>query len=240
MPLVLQPAGEVGELCITGPGVALGYLGAPRPDGGEVPAQPVFAGSPEEARLYRTGDLARVDEHGQIHCLGRVDDQVKIRGFRVELGEIEAACWTSLAWARRPVLLCQDDGLDCWLPMVADQGGEEPLPRPPTPQLRQALSARLPAYMVPQHFRVARRPCPGSRRARSTAGAQGRPRQRPAQADGAGRAPGGPARVLLLETWRCFCPAGPGTGLLPDLGGHSCWPRAFHHRRFAPSPVLAS
>ena len=224
VPLVLQPAGEVGELCITGPGVALGYLGRPDLTAEKFLPNP-FAGSPEEARLYRTGDLARVDEHGQIHCLGRVDDQVKIRGFRVELGEIEAALLDQPGVGTAAVLLCQDDGLDLLAAyMVADQGGEEPLPRPTDTQLRQALSARLPAYMVPQHFEWL------TAMPRLTSGKIDRkalkalPRQRPAQADGAGfEHLEGPARVLLETLARFF----PGQALhleqdfFRDLGGHS-------------------
>ncbi|KAF2808878.1 alpha-aminoadipate reductase [Mytilinidion resinicola] len=41
-------------------------------------------------RLYRSGDLGYYDEHGNVHCSGRVDSQVKIRGFRIELGEIDS------------------------------------------------------------------------------------------------------------------------------------------------------
>ena len=81
--------GETGELCISGPGVAAGYLGRPRAHGGKFLPNPWVLGD-NDARLYRTGDLARIDAIGRVRCLGRADDQVKIRGFRVELGEIEA------------------------------------------------------------------------------------------------------------------------------------------------------
>ncbi|HON30410.1 MAG TPA: amino acid adenylation domain-containing protein, partial [Ottowia sp.] len=91
--LKLLPFGETGELCITGPGVAAGYLGRPDLTAEKFLPNP-WARHPAEARLYRTGDLARVevaaDGTPQMQCLGRADDQVKIRGFRVELGEIEA------------------------------------------------------------------------------------------------------------------------------------------------------
>ncbi|KPZ07707.1 Amino acid adenylation [Pseudomonas amygdali pv. ulmi] len=85
----LLPRGEVGELCIIGPGLAEGYLG--RPDLTQEKFLPnQWSTGYHDARLYRTGDLARIDDEGQVQCLGRADDQVKIRGFRVELGEIEA------------------------------------------------------------------------------------------------------------------------------------------------------
>jgi len=80
---------EVGELCVTGIGVGVGYVNdvaltaekfIPNPFG-ELPGD----------RLYRTGDLARWRQDRRIDYLGRIDHQVKIRGFRVEPGEIEAA-----------------------------------------------------------------------------------------------------------------------------------------------------
>ncbi|RMM03844.1 AMP-binding protein, partial [Pseudomonas savastanoi] len=85
----LLPRGEVGELCIIGPGLAEGYLGRPDLTQEKFLPNPWSTGY-HDARLYRTGDLARIDDEGQVQCLGRADDQVKIRGFRVELGEIEA------------------------------------------------------------------------------------------------------------------------------------------------------
>ncbi len=82
------PVGLVGEICIGGDGVALGYHGRP-----ELTAERFVEdrlGPRPGARLYRTGDLGRWDESGQLHHLGRSDHQVKIRGYRIELGEIES------------------------------------------------------------------------------------------------------------------------------------------------------
>ena len=84
------PVGESGEICISGPGVAVGYLGQPELTAQRFVAHPL-ANECDDARMYRTGDLGRIDAAGQLHYLGRADDQVKIRGFRVELGEIEGA-----------------------------------------------------------------------------------------------------------------------------------------------------
>ena len=89
------PAGASGELYISGPGVARGYLGRPELTAEKFIADP-FCDSVggevrrEKSRMYKTGDLVRLLEDGNIEFLGRADFQVKIRGFRVELGEIEA------------------------------------------------------------------------------------------------------------------------------------------------------
>jgi len=145
-PLQILPQGEVGELCITGPGVAAGYLGRPELTAEKFLPNPWGQGE-HEARLYRTGDLARIDEQGQVHCLGRADDQIKIRGFRVELGEIEAALAEQAGVGTTAVLLRQDDGLD---QLVAFFVPAEPAPV--ISHLRQALADRLPPYMVPARF----------------------------------------------------------------------------------------
>lgn len=68
------PVGAIGEIHISGPAVAHGYLG-----------QAPFGGR------YRTGDLGRWRADGTVQYLGRLDDQVKIRGHRVEPGEVTAA-----------------------------------------------------------------------------------------------------------------------------------------------------
>jgi non-ribosomal peptide synthetase-like protein len=145
--LRLLPLGETGELCITGPGVAAGYLGRPELTAEKFLANPWHT-SAQDAHLYRTGDLARIDEQGQVQCLGRTDDQVKIRGFRVELGEIEAALARQTGVGTAAVLLRQDDGVERLTAyFVADA---EPAPTAAT--LRSALAAALPPYMVPVHF----------------------------------------------------------------------------------------
>ncbi|MCA1184962.1 amino acid adenylation domain-containing protein [Saccharopolyspora sp. 6T] len=80
------PVWTPGELCITGAGLALGYLGD-----AELTADRFVAHPADGQRLYRTGDLGRYLPGGEIEFLGRRDDQVKIRGHRIELGEVEAA-----------------------------------------------------------------------------------------------------------------------------------------------------
>ncbi len=81
------PIGVPGELCISGDGLARGYL-----DRSDLTMEK-FVVNPysKNTRLYRTGDLARWFPDGSVEFLGRLDDQVKIRGYRIELGEVRHA-----------------------------------------------------------------------------------------------------------------------------------------------------
>ena len=80
------PAGEVGEICVGGPGVARGYVNRPDLTADRFIADPRIPGE----RIYRTGDLGRFLPDGELEYLGRADSEVKVRGHRVDLQEIES------------------------------------------------------------------------------------------------------------------------------------------------------
>ncbi|MFI9007985.1 amino acid adenylation domain-containing protein [Actinosynnema sp. NPDC053489] len=137
------PVGVPGELYLSGPNVARGYLDRPGLTAQRFVPDPY---GPPGARMYRTGDLARRLPDGHVRFLGRVDGQVKVRGFRVEPGEVEAA-------------LRRHDGVDaCAVLLRPDHGGTPRLVayvtasagvELDTAALRSALRAELPDYMVP-------------------------------------------------------------------------------------------
>jgi non-ribosomal peptide synthetase component F/acyl carrier protein len=77
--------GEVGELVVASPYVALGLW----IDGRCVPGSIESRGAPP-GRLFRTGDLVRQRRDGLLERIGRKDRQVKIRGARVDLEGVEA------------------------------------------------------------------------------------------------------------------------------------------------------
>jgi len=143
----LLPPGAVGELHAAGAGLADGYLG----DEAET-ARRFGRFSPDvPERLYRTGDLVRIDTAGRLRFLGRTDDQVKIRGFRVELSAIGDAL-TALPGVRDAVVsITEGDSVDKRLVAAvvpADRAVLVPA------DLRDRLSERLPAYMVPALWAV--------------------------------------------------------------------------------------
>ncbi|MFO0958315.1 MAG: amino acid adenylation domain-containing protein [Isosphaeraceae bacterium] len=140
------PAGLVGELFIGGSGLARGYLNRPELTAEKFVPDPFARDG--AARMYRTGDLARWLPDGTLECLGRADHQVKVRGFRIEPGEVEAA------------LARQDSIRDAAVVARPDATGElmlvafiVPADGPPDiAEIRQALKADLPEYMVPSAF----------------------------------------------------------------------------------------
>ncbi|HEY3822948.1 MAG TPA: amino acid adenylation domain-containing protein [Bryobacteraceae bacterium] len=146
------PIGVPGELLVGGIGVARGYLNRP-----ELTAQRFIEDSfaeVEGARMYRTGDRARFLGDGRIEYLGRLDRQVKIRGFRIEPGEIEAALLETDAVGEAIVIAgaASNDSTahKRLLAYITPRKGAEVVAR----DLRKALQAKLPAYMIPSAFIV--------------------------------------------------------------------------------------
>lgn len=95
------PVGAVGEIFLSGPGLARGYLNLPEETAEKFVRNPFqsedekgdieYGPDGRNARLYRTGDLARWRSDDALEYVGRKDSQIKVRGFRVEPAEIEAS-----------------------------------------------------------------------------------------------------------------------------------------------------
>ena len=136
------PRGVPGELCVAGPGVALGYHHRPDLTSERFPAE---IGAIRR-RLYRTGDRVVLDERGRIVYLDRTDRQVKHAGHRIELSEIEFAV-QACTGVGEAVVVHTKDGNDSRL--TAFYTGAS---APDEDDLRAALHAALPPHLVPQHL----------------------------------------------------------------------------------------
>ncbi|MFD9907830.1 MupA/Atu3671 family FMN-dependent luciferase-like monooxygenase [Streptomyces sp. NPDC059063] len=141
--------GEVGELYVGGPGVALGYLGRP-----DLTAERFVAGPEGGGRWYRTGDLVCWTEDGSLAFHGRADDQVKIRGFRVEPEEAAHAL-NGLPEIRAAVVLAHRDRRgDARLAAYVVPAGPAPDEREFADRMTRALAGRLPDHLVPHAWAV--------------------------------------------------------------------------------------
>ena len=81
--------GKIGELCVAGTTLALGYYRNAAATAKAFAANPLNPDYPET--IYRTGDLASYGGDGLLYFAGRKDFQIKHMGHRIELEEIEHA-----------------------------------------------------------------------------------------------------------------------------------------------------
>jgi len=138
----VQPIGVAGELCIAGVGLARGYWNRP-----ELTEEKFVLVPSVGERMYRTGDLARWLPDGNIEYLGRIDHQVKIRGYRIELGELETALLNIDAVRETVVVAREEESGQKSLCAYYVADGEATVS-----DLRAALAAELPSYMIPSYF----------------------------------------------------------------------------------------
>lgn len=104
------------------------------------------------SKIYLSGDhgVRRLD--GSVELQGRMDDQVKIRGFRVELGEVTTALEHE-AVVQSAVVLPQQaqNGENYLIAYLVKQANTE-INDTVTEQIKAAISTKIPAYMVPNHY----------------------------------------------------------------------------------------
>ncbi|QMV14757.1 amino acid adenylation domain-containing protein [Vibrio spartinae] len=144
------PDGVPGEICVFGEALASGYYCSPEETSKKFIEHTDVPGKV----LYRTGDIGIRAARGEIVSLGRNDIQVKVRGYRIEPSEIELKTLeffeqrgesVDVAVVARP-----RDELDTYLiAYLTGKGGHH---SNTLDDLRQFLSAELPAYMVPTHI----------------------------------------------------------------------------------------
>ncbi|MBZ4377269.1 non-ribosomal peptide synthetase [Corallococcus sp. AS-1-6] len=142
------PVGAMGEMYVESLSLARGYWGLP-----ELTAERFIANphANDGSRLYKTGDLARYLPDGSLEFLGRRDYEVKIRGYRVDVRQVEKVLGShpdlhEVAVVGWPLGGTQPQLVAYVVPRVKGAA--------PIQEIRDYLSASLPAYMVPTLFQV--------------------------------------------------------------------------------------
>lgn len=134
--------GAVGELCILGTGLSLGYYGE------KELTDKVFRQNPLNGkyaeRIYCTGDLVYEGEDGLLMFSGRKDSQIKHRGNRIEMGEIEVAA-KSLKDVLNACVLYDYEKSEIVLFLETEE-------EPDLKNIKKNLLGLLPKYMLPQRI----------------------------------------------------------------------------------------
>lgn len=134
---LVTEASQVGELCVRGTGVALGYYNNPEKTKAAFVQNPL--NTAYEEKIYRTGDLVQYNDRHELIYLSRKDFQIKHMGHRIELGEIETAV-SSLE--EITMCCCLYDESKSKIVLFIDQNMERS-------EINERLSEMLPEYMLP-------------------------------------------------------------------------------------------
>lgn len=133
--------GQLGELCVAGTALSLGYYNNP-----DATAK-AFVQNPLNPRylepIYRTGDLAYYNDEGLLVFASRKDFQIKHMGHRIELGEIEAAMSAVPGIVR--VCCTYDEERQHIIANYVGEGEKR--------QIAKALLQWIPKYMLPNEYR---------------------------------------------------------------------------------------
>lgn len=139
-----EGSSKVGELCLIGPQLSLGYINDSEN------TQHSFLPNPNtpSQKMYKTGDLVRLDQQGDFHFVGRADNQIKFMGYRIELEEIEAA-FNSLSFIDECcVVLQENNGAAKIVAHIVSQESKSP------EEVLTSVKPLLPQYMLPRSIRL--------------------------------------------------------------------------------------
>lgn len=134
--------GEVGEICIRGSSLSMGYYNNPTKTKKSFVQNPLNHTYPE--RVYKTGDLAYWNKNGDLVFKGRKDNLIKHMGNRVNLGEIEHIAVDSLKVVSNCCVVYNFEKKI--ITMFYESNGKSVL------EIRKALATQMPRYMVPNEY----------------------------------------------------------------------------------------
>ena len=141
------PDNEIGELCLLGPNVGIGYYSDPER------TRLSFVQNPYNSHyreiMYKTGDMVRYNsEDKKIYNVGRKDNQIKHMGYRIELEEIETALSCLDYISQAAVLHGSHRDLSRLVAVVATKTEVNEA------GLRDDLKQIIPDYMIPTTFHM--------------------------------------------------------------------------------------
>ena len=128
---LIKESGQIGQICVSGICVALGYLGGDNS---------AFCADRLGQRYYKTGDLGFFDENGLLHFKGRKDHQIKRMGHRIELSEIEKIAH-NLSGVEMVCAIFENDRLSVYF-----SGSDK------KDEFSEFLRQNLPFYMLPNRL----------------------------------------------------------------------------------------
>ncbi|MBX9769066.1 MAG: amino acid adenylation domain-containing protein [Bdellovibrionales bacterium] len=144
----------IGELCVRGTSLALGYWNDLAKTNSAFVQNPLNPHHPD--RIYRTGDFVRYNGRGEIEYHGRKDHQIKHMGYRIELGEIERLVLSRGDIKNACIFY---DHTNKHIVCAYESENEDPL----DVALRKDLGKSLPKYMIPSlYFKMGPFPISGS------------------------------------------------------------------------------
>lgn len=129
---------EIGELCIAGSSLSMGYFNNPDKTNAAYIQNPTNSNYLET--IYKTGDLVKYNKYGELIYVSRKDYQIKHMGYRIELGEIETAI-AAIDQIESQSCIYDDNKKQ----IVMFYIGEEL----PTKEIVDRLKSKLPNYMIP-------------------------------------------------------------------------------------------
>lgn len=136
------PNGIIGQLAISGVGLANGYI-----NNSELTEQKFIELPESNTRAYLTGDMGYQLENKAFQFTGRKDNQIKYHGYRIEpeeieliINEIEGVCQSVVT------LYSEAEGITKRL--IAFYSGDKINTR----KIKQHLEKNLPAYMIPSQY----------------------------------------------------------------------------------------
>ncbi len=135
---LIRRSNAIGEICVKGSCLALGYYNAPERTAEVFVQNPLNPYYPE--KIYRTGDLAKYNEQKELVFVSRKDSQIKHMGHRIELGEIETAA-ASLPGMKGVCCLFEPQKQKIVL-FYESENYEDA-------RVLESLKKRLPRYMLP-------------------------------------------------------------------------------------------